>query len=273
MEVLEPDLKYIIDLMKKETGILYSEDKGYIIISKLYPLFEKYHFKGVDDLTEALRLASNSLLVDDVIDILTVNETSFYRDRYPFEIMDQVVIPGLIEREPLKTNFKILCAACSTGQEPYSIAMHFLEKHSNLSFDITAIDISGASIEKAEAGIYSQFEIQRGLPIDLLIKYFDQVEKDWIVKDEVKQYISFHKANILNSLTVFGRFDIVFCRNLLIYFDLPQREIVVKHLKRVMNLGATLILGGTEMITWDDDELEKVTDRNGVYVFNSCHSL
>ncbi len=273
MEVLEPDLTYIIDLMKKETGILYSQDKGYIIISKLYPLFEKHHFIGVDDLIEALRLGNNSLLVNDVIDILTVNETSFYRDRYPFEIIDQVIIPGLIEKEPLKIDFKILCAACSTGQEPYSIAMHFLEKHPHLSFDVTAIDISGASIQKAEAGIYSQFEIQRGLPIELLIKYFDQAEKDWIIKDEVKRYINFHQANVMDSLTIFGRFDIVFCRNLLIYFDLPQREIVVKHLKRVMNPGATLILGGTEMITWDDDELEKITERNGVYVFNSCHLL
>jgi chemotaxis protein methyltransferase CheR len=273
MEAIEPDLTYIIDLMKKETGILYSQDKGYIIISKLYPLFEKYHFKVVEDLIEALRLGNNSLLVNDVIDILTVNETSFYRDRYPFEIIDQVIIPGLMEKEPLKINFKILCAACSTGQEPYSIAMHFLEKHTNLSCEIVAIDISGTSIKKAEAGIYSQFEIQRGLPIDFLIKYFDQVEKDWIIKDEVKQLISFHQANLMDSLAMFGRFDIVFCRNLLIYFDLPQREVVVKRLKRVMNPGATLILGGTEMITWDDDELDKITERNGVYVFNSCHLL
>lgn len=271
MEEAEPDLSYIIDLMRKKSGIVFSKDKSYIILTKLFPLLKKYELTSVSHLISAIKLDSNYSLISDLVDALTINETSFYRDKYPFEALDKEIVPKILLDEPLKKEIRILCAACSSGQEPYSIAMHFLEHNYKLNFHITAIDLSNSIIRKAAKGIYNQFEVQRGLPITLLIKYFNQIEKDWIIKDEIKKYVSFKQYNLMNNLNVLGKFDIIFCRNILIYFDQFHKELVINNIIKIMNPNATLILGGSELISWDSPLLKKITDYNGIYSNNiSC---
>ena len=179
-----PDLSYIIDLMKKKSGIVFSKDKSYMILSKLQLLLKKYGFNKVDNLILAIKSDKYNGLTDELVDALAINETYFYRDKYPFEVLDKEFIHKILLDEPLRKNIRILCAACSSGQEAYSLAMHFLEHKYNLEFHITAIDLSSSIINKARKGIYNQFEVQRGLPIKLLNKYFNQIENDWIIKDE-----------------------------------------------------------------------------------------
>ena len=266
METNLPDLTYIINLMKRQSGIVFSADKSYIILTKLYPLIDKYHFTNIEELLVAVQANSNPVLIADLIETLTINETSFFRDRYPYEVIDKYVIPELLQHNPNQKEIRILCAACSTGQEPYSLIMHFLE-HKQYRFDckITAIDLSGAVIKKAKEGIYNQFEIQRGLPITLLVKYFSQIEKDWVIKDELKKHIEFRQFNLVNGLGILGKFDLIFCRNVLIYFDDALRKQVILNLGQVLNPNSTLILGSSESVPADNVQFNKITEYSGVY--------
>ncbi len=259
-----PDLSYIIDLMKKRSGVVFTKEKSYIIITKLFPLLEKYNFSKVEDLIIAVKSYNNEDLIADIIDHLTTNETSFFRDRFPFDVIKQLV-PGILAGKE-KSEIKILCAACSTGQEPYSMVMNLLESRiENLSFKITAIDIANFVIEKAKLGIYNQFEVQRGLPITLLVKYFNQIDKNWQIKEECKKYISFHKFNLMDSMSSLGAFDIVFCRNVLIYFDHDQRQKVLNNiLKTIANKGF-LVVGATELLNEMDEYFQRVEEYSGIY--------
>ncbi len=271
METPIPDLSYIIDLMKKQSGIIFTKDKSYVILTKLYPLIEKYKFNNIEELLLNIKSNKDPELISDMVDNLTINETSFFRDRYPFEALEKYIIPRMIENDPTKRIIRILCTACSTGQEPYSLIMHFLEnKKHNLMPKITAVDLSSIALEKAKLGIYNQFEIQRGLPITHLVKYFTQTGKDWIIKDELKNQVTFKKFNLKSDLSVLGQFDLVFCRNVLIYFEENLRKEVINKLVKVMASKASLFLGGTETIGWEDHaELTKLEQYNGIYTLKS----
>jgi chemotaxis protein methyltransferase CheR len=270
VEASSPNLNYLIELMKQKSGIVFTPEKSYIMLTKLYPLLEKHKMNDIDHLLQEIKLKNNPILISDVIDSLTVNETSFYRDRYPFEVLNNYVIPHIKRTNPEKKSVKILCAACSTGQEPYSIIMHFLEHTEyQINCHITAIDLSHQVISKAKSGLYNQFEIQRGLPITLLVKYFSQVEKNWLIKDEVKEHVNFKQFNLMSDLSLLGKFDIIFCRNVLIYFDEQTRKQAINNLKTLMQEGSTLILGATEFIPWEDNQLKKVTEYNAIYNFQS----
>ena len=267
MEAIIPDLSYIIELMKNKSGIIFTPNKSYVILTKLQPLLTKYNLANIDELLVALKQQNNLKLVTDIVETLTINETSFYRDRYPFEALDKFIIPEILKDDPAKLNLKILCAACSTGQEPYSLVMHFLEhkQQYKLNCHITAIDLASHAIEKAKSGVYNQFEVQRGLPITSLVKYFTQMEKDWIISDKVKQQVNFRQFNLMDDLSILGKFDIIFCRNVLIYFDEKRRNQVIENLQKVMAPQATLILGGTEAIPYENKLLHKITEYNGIY--------
>lgn len=267
MEIVIPDLTYIIDLMKKHSGIKFSKEKSYVILTKIYPLLKKYNLKDVEELISIVKKNIDTKLISDLVDVLTINETSFYRDRYPFEALDKYILPKMLESYPTKKNLKILCAACSTGQEPYSLVMHFLEqKQYKFIPQVTAIDISNIALDKARSGVFNQFEVQRGLPVTMLVKYFIQKEKDWLIKEDVKNHIVFKKFNLKDNLSILGSFDLIFCRNVLIYFDEALRKQVINSLVKIMNPKASLILGATESVGWGEHpELYKVNDYNGIY--------
>ena len=267
MEAVIPDLTYIIDLMNRHSGIKFSKEKSYVILTKIYPLLKKYALKDVEELTDAVKKNVDTKLVSELVDVLTINETSFYRDRYPFEALDKYILPKMLEHDPTKKIVKILCAACSTGQEPYSLVMHFLEqKQYKLIPKITAIDLSSIVLDKARAGVFNQFEVQRGLPITMLVKYFTQHEKDWLIREDIKNHVVFKKFNLKDNLSILGSFDLIFCRNVLIYFDEALRKQVIDNLVKAMNPKSSLILGATESIGWGEHpELSKVKDYSGIY--------
>ena len=267
MEAVVPDLSPIIDLMKKHSGIKFAKEKSYVILTKIYPLLKKYNLKDAEALIEVVKKNIDSKLISELVDVLTINETSFYRDRYPFEALDKFILPKILENDPTKKMIKILCAACSTGQEPYSLIMHFLEqKQHKLIPQITAVDLSSIVLDRARAGVFNQFEVQRGLPITMLVKYFAQNGKDWHIKEEVKKHVVFKKFNLKDNLSVLGRFDLIFCRNVLIYFDEDLRKQVINNLIKIMNPQASLILGATESVGWGENpELSKVSDYSGIY--------
>ena len=260
------DLNFIIELMASKTGIMISVDKEYIISSKLQLLVSKNNLTDIDELITKAKQGDNEIITD-IIDALAVNETSFYRDKYPFEILRQYILPQLHFLDPNKKEIKILCAACATGQEPYSLAMDFLE-YSNLGFtcDILAIDISSHALSIAEKGRYNRFEIQRGLPIDLLNKYFTKVEGSWEIAEEVRRLVSFEQCNLLDNLDNLGTFDIIFCRNLMIYFNADNRKLLINNLLNIMHSNAYLIMGASENIFGFEEKLHKITKHNGIYI-------
>ncbi|MEK6734027.1 MAG: protein-glutamate O-methyltransferase CheR [Pseudomonadota bacterium] len=248
--------------MKKETGMVISEDKHYIIATKLYPILVKYHHKDLKSLADETR--NNRELIQDIIDTLLVNETFFYRDKYLFSALDKYILPEKINSQKLN----ILCAACSSGQEPYSIVMHFLEHYNNMfEFNILGIDVSYSILDKARQGTYNNFEVQRGLPKELLDKYFIQNGDEWVIKDLVKKNVTFLHANIGENLSRLGKFDIVFCRNVLIYFNQDFREKVINNLTNAMNPDAVLILGSAESVLSKNDNLCKFTPYPGIYKY------
>ena len=258
-----PDISTIIKLMYNQSGMILTQNKGLLIFTKLKPLMNRYNLTDVNKLPDL-----GSSVIDEIIDTLTINETSFYRDIYPFEIIPKYILPYFHKNNPALTKIRILCAACATGQEPYSLSIEMLE-HKKYKFDykIIAVDLSKTAIAKAKIGTYNQFEIQRGLRPDLLSKYFTKLDKNWLINEDVKANVSFHQANLLKDLSSLGMFDIVFCRNLLIYLDAVNRKRVVDNLKRIMNHRSILIIGSMESLLWDDNDFTQITDYNGIYVY------
>lgn len=259
-----PDITAIIDLMHKHSGVKLYQANAKLIITKLQPLFSQYK---VADITGLIKLIQKDpKLVTKIIDMLAVNETAFYRDRYPFELLHKYIIPYI--RKYNGGSIRLLSGACSTGQEPYSLAMKFLDNRSfNSGYKIIAVDLSETALNKAKSGIYNKFEAQRGLSDLLLNKHFTQVEGKWKINSDVQKGIIFRKFNMLEDLSILGKFDIVFCRNLLIYLDNESRKKLVDNIKKIMNPGAILVIGALESLLWEDKSLNAVTEYNGIYAY------
>lgn len=266
MTSLIPDLSPIIKLMFEKTGITFTADKFYIIHTKIQPLISKHGFPSIEPLLQSVINRNNISLITDIIDALTVHETSFYRDIYPFEILKNEIITEILKESKTRSEINILCAACSTGQEPYSLAINLNETTSrNFDFKISALDISKASIEKAKIGVYNQFEVQRGLPTHILLKYFDQVDKLWSIKDLLRRNVIFHQANLMDGLAFLGKFDVIFCRNVMMYFDEAQKKIIIENLKRILKPKGFLFLGATEILPRDEKMFTHWGTRGGIY--------
>jgi chemotaxis protein methyltransferase CheR len=199
---------------------------------------------------------------------MTTNETLFFRDAKPFEQFKRVVLPALIAGRAAQRAIRIWCAASSSGQEPYSIAMTLREEGAKLAgwkFEILGTDISLEMVERARAGVYSQFEVQRGLPIQLLMKYFKQVEDRWQLDDGIRSMVQFREFNLLNDPRPLGKFDIVFCRNVLIYFDQPMKTRILERVAELLPHDGVLYLGGAETVLGITDRFEPVPTERGIY--------
>jgi chemotaxis protein methyltransferase CheR len=200
---------------------------------------------------------------------MTTNETSFFRDNMPFQRLKEDIIPYFLKARSMQKNIRIWCAACSSGQEPYSVAMIFREMGAQIAgwrIEITATDLSTDILAQATAGIYTQFEVQRGLPITHLVKYFTQNGDKWHVRPELKDMISFRPLNLLGDMSGLGSFDIVFCRNVLIYFDVPTKDKVLRAVKSVTKQDGVLFLGGAETVIGITEAFKSQPDIRGVYV-------
>ncbi len=265
----DQDFAFLVQMLKKRSGHVLAKDKGYLLDSRLGPIARKEGFDSVDALVSAMRTRPNERLCAAVTEAMTTNETFFFRDRTPFDLFKNEVIPHLAANRRPGSTTKIWCAAASTGQEPYSLAMILREEAARLKgiqASILATDISAKVLQKAQAGLYSQFEVQRGLPVQLMVKYFDKDGDLWRIDPSLKQHISFRKFNLLDSFVSLGKFDVVFCRNVLIYFDQATKADVLARLDKVIAPDGFLFLGAAETVMGLSEAFVPVPGKRGLYV-------
>ena len=262
------DFSFIAGLLKSRSGLIITQDKTYLLETRLSPMIRELGLKDLSALIDLLRQPAFEALRERVVDAMTTNETSFFRDNHPFETLRKTVLPGLIERRAAARTLRIWSAASSTGQEPYSLAMIIKDHFPILAgwrLEIVATDISPTVLSRARAGIYSTFEVQRGLPIQMLVRHFDQVGNDWRIKDELRRNINFRPANLLEDFSSLGMFDVVLCRNVLIYFDQETKSRILSAIARNMANDGALLLGGAESVFGICDALAGLPGLKGVY--------
>jgi chemotaxis protein methyltransferase CheR len=259
---------YLRRLLKERSGLVLSNDKQYLIESRLMPVVRRVGLGSLSDLVHSLKRPSAESLIVDVVEAMTTNETFFFRDRIPFDHVRDCIVPAFLEARALQKRIRVWCAAAATGQEPYSLAMGFREMGARLAgwrIEILATDISAEVLEKAKAGVYSQFEVQRGLPIQFLIKYFTQVGDCWQLSPEIKAMVQFRPFNLLNDFRPLGTFDLVFCRNVLIYFDQESKVGVLDRLVHQIDHDGYLVLGAAETVVGLTERFKPYPDRRGLY--------
>jgi chemotaxis protein methyltransferase CheR len=216
---------------------------------------------------------SQPSLAIEVVEAMTTNETFFFRDRIPFDHVRDTVLPALIAARARERRIRIWCTAASTGQEPYSLAMTLVAMADRLAgfrVEILATDIAGEVLERAKTGVYTQFEVQRGLPIQLLLKHFSQTGEMWQISPALRAMVQFRPLNLLNDFTPLGTFDLVFCRNVLIYFDQETKTGVLNRLARQMPADGYLVLGAAETVVGLSDAFKPVPDKRGLYGPNAA---
>jgi len=263
------DFDLFSTLVKQRSGLLLTREKAYLLESRLLPVVRKYNLRSLDDMAQSVRSQRNEAMMADITEAMTTNESSFFRDQKPFTLFQKVLLPQFLESRATKRHIRIWSAATSSGQEAYSIAMICQEEASQLQgwkIDIIGTDLSREMIECAKGGIYTQFEVQRGLPITMLAKYFQQLGNDrWQIKDNLRQMVQFREGNLLQDFGSIGSFDIVYCRNVLTYFDIPTKTRVLEAIRGVMPTDGVLLLGGAETILGISDTFKPMEGQQGVY--------
>lgn len=262
-----PDYEYLRKLLKERSGLDLSADKQYLIESRLLPLARKAGLSGIPELVQKLQ-GGSSALIASVVEAMTTNETFFFRDKVPFDHFRDTIMPEVLKARAGRRTVRIWCAAGSTGQEPYSLAMTLKEMGAALTgwrVEIIATDLSQEVLEKAKAGVYSQFEVQRGLPIQMLMKYFKQTGETWQVNPELRAMIQHRQLNLLQDFSHLGTFDVIFCRNVLIYFDQETKINIFNRLARQIEPDGFLVLGAAETVVGLTDTFRPLADRRGLY--------
>ncbi len=245
--------------LAKRSGVALDADKLYFVESRLQSLAQQYGMASAEELFARIEKSGDPVLESEIIQALLTNETFFFRDRIPFDHFRNVVLPHLVEARAAKRHIRIWCAAASTGQEPYSLAMILDEEARRLAgwrVEILATDLSEQVLETARQGVYTQFEVQRGLPINQLLRYFHREGDRWRVAEHLRARVQFRQFNLLSDFQPLGAFDVIFCRNVLLYFDLDLRRKVLNRLVGAMAPDGYLALGATESVVGICDRLE-----------------
>jgi chemotaxis protein methyltransferase CheR len=266
------DYDFLRKLVRERSGLVLSADKQYLVESRLLPVARKAGLASLSDLVQRLKGMNAQGLAVEVVEAMMTNESFFFRDKLPFEHFRNTIMPSLMAARGAQRRVRIWCAAASTGQEPYSLAICLKEMAPLVAgwrIDILATDLSNEVLEKAKAGIYSQFEVQRGLPIQLLVKYFTQVGETWQISPEIRAMVQYRPFNLLNEFASLGMFDVVFCRNVLIYFDQPTKIGVLERIARQVERDGYLLLGAAETVVGLTDSFKPVADRRGLYAPNA----
>lgn len=257
------------NLLKSNSGLVINEDKSYLLESRLSPVAKKWGYASLEMMAAALQGVPDQKLVIDIVEAMTTNETSFFRDNNPFEKFKATVLPKIIEAKAHQRKIRIWCAAASSGQEPYSLSMLLKEEGAKLAgwnIEIVATDISHEILDQAREGTYTQFEVQRGLPIQMLMKYFTQDGDKWRINDDVKNSIKFDFFNLLKPMSALGTFDIIFCRNVLIYFDEGDKRNILNNMAQQLAPDGFLFLGGAETVLGITDAFTTYPEQRGVYI-------
>jgi chemotaxis protein methyltransferase CheR len=265
--VTPADYQFLQKLLKERSGLDLSADKQYLVESRLFPIARKLDLPGISELVLKIKAGAEDV-IGQVVEAMTTNETFFFRDKIPFDHLRDTILPTLLRERAGRRTLRIWSAACSTGQEPYSIAMCLKEYGIDLGgwrIEIVATDLSQGVLEKSRAGMFSQFEVQRGLPIQLLVKYFRQIGDMWQINADIRAMVQFRQLNLLHDIAHLGLFDVVFCRNVMIYFDQDTKSMIFKRLARVTANDGYLVLGAAETVVGLTDAFRLVADRRGLY--------
>ena len=269
------DYEYLRKLLKERSGLDLSADKQYLVESRLIPLARRAGLSGIAELVQKMKNGADALITD-VVEAMTTNETFFFRDKIPFDHLRDTILPQLVPARTNRRALRIWSAASSTGQEPYSIAMCLREFGAALSgwrIEIVATDLSQEVLEKSKAGIYSQFEVQRGLPIQMLVKYFKQTGELWQLNADIRGMVQHKQLNLLHDFSGLGKFDIIFCRNVLIYFDQDTKIRIFERLSKMLEADGTLMLGAAETVVGISDAFRPSPDKRGLYQLNPARAV
>ena len=270
------EFKILRRILKERSGINLGEDKVDITEAKLRPLLKEFEFPSIAHLTLALMKPDDDRLRSRVVQAMAVQETYFFRDKMPFNYFSDVMLPRLMEKRTASRRIRIWCAAAATGQEPYSLAMLLAQAGRRLDgwrFDIVATDFAEDALRKARKGLYSQFEVQRGLPVSKLVRYFEKVGKGWRTKPEIRARVTFREHNLLDDCQKLGAFDVIFCRNVLIYFDERLKSAVLGRLSGQLASDGYLVLGAAETTSGLSPNFMPVPERyHGIFCFTPAVS-
>jgi chemotaxis protein methyltransferase CheR len=262
----------IANLLKQRSGLAIGPDKLYLLETRLAPILKRQDLRDLSALAERLRGPRMDALAQEVVEAMTTNESLFFRDDKPFEHFRTQALPRLHAARPPGAPVRIWSAAASSGQEAYSLAMAITDMRASLGdrrVEIIATDIAREQLARAREGLYSQFEVQRGLPIQMLVKHFRKEAAGWRVAETIRRMVDFREWNLLTDLRGLGRFDIVFCRNVLIYFDPPTKARVLDAIAALMPADGLLYLGGAETVLGITSRLAPIANARGVYGLSS----
>lgn len=258
---------FVRQLVLTKSAIVLEPGKEYLVESRLGPVAKTHGFPSIDDLVTSMAASTFGTMHRDTVEAMTTNETSFFRDIHPFDVLKKVILPDLIARKAATRQLNIWCGAASSGQESYSVAMLLRENFPDLrnwKLTFIATDLSNAILAKARSGRYSQLEVNRGLPAPLMVKYFTKDGLEWQIKDELRQMIEFRELNLIEKWPSMPTVDLVMMRNVLIYFDVNTKRQILRNVRNLMSPHAYLMLGGAETTMGIDENFERVQIEKGV---------
>ncbi|MGD8925571.1 MAG: protein-glutamate O-methyltransferase CheR [Thioalkalispiraceae bacterium] len=257
------------DFLEKSCGIVLGDNKHYLVTSRLNRLTHEFSFDSLNSMLDALKHQQDNRLKQRIIDAMTTNETSWFRDIYPFDLLRENLIPEIVQRKPAR--IRIWSAASSSGQEPYSISMILSEMQIkspgllNVPVEIIGTDISNTVLNVARQAEYDNLSISRGISEERKKMFFRQVENDrWQLNDKVKSIVKFSELNLLQNYSLLGKFDLIFCRNVLIYFSSESKSDILQRMAKILNPGGYIILGGSESPTGYCRDFEMIRFPKGV---------
>jgi chemotaxis protein methyltransferase CheR len=259
---------FFCKFLHKQTGTALGAGKEYLVESRLAPIARSHKLADSDAVVMAVRANATGPLVRECLAAMMTHESFFFRDIRPFDDFRKSVLPGLIARRANVRRLRIWCAAASTGQEPYSLAMILQEEAAKLAgwtVELVATDISPAALSYARDGLYTHFEVQRGLPAQLLVKYFAKENTNWRLAPTIRNMVNYREFNLLDDAALLGSFDVVFCRNVLIYFDQDTKGRVLERIARRMQNDGVLFLGGAETVIGLTTRFAPVNGFRGIY--------
>lgn len=269
MALTATDFDYIRKMIYEQSAIVLEPGKEYLVEARLQPLAQREGLATIQDLVIKMRADKFNGLQQKVVDAMTTNETSFFRDVHPFEIFKKVVIPDIMTKRASTRELNIWCGASSSGQEPYTLAMVLRDAFpSLLNWKITFIasDISQQMLTRSRNGMYSQLEINRGLPAAFLVKYFQRVGMEWQIKDDLRKLIDFRELNLCTSWPSMPKMDVVFMRNVLIYFDVNTKKTILGKIRQTIKSDGYLFMGAAETtLNLDDSFVRTEYQQSGCY--------
>lgn len=269
----QKNLDFLGEFLKAKSGLVLTPDKGYLVETRLFPVARKHGIDTIDSLIKRLKENPDHSFAVEITEAMTTNESLFFRDGSPFNLFSEKVLPEIINRRSNNKKFRIWCAASSSGQEPYSLSMLISDKKNKLSswqYEILATDISHDILEKAQKGSFSQLETQRGLPIERLLKHFTQDGDNWNLNKDIIDMVKFKYFNLLDDVKSLGRFDLIFCRNVLIYFDVETKKQVLENIASILEPDGVVFLGGSESTFGICDDFAPVPGSRGAYRLVEC---